>query len=465
MAAPKTKTTTANEDGGLHGLLIPAFVPLYEEAHNRNVRHFFMWGGRGGAKTTAMADFLSIKGRNEKGTYLCTRETQNSMAESVYGSIVQSIETLGIPGYYMTESSIDHVFGAHMVFAGVGYKDGQHVKSTTRIKRAWTEEAQQVSAKSLQVLIPTVRLKSSKLYYTFNRVAQRDPIFDYFLGFKTRKQKMQATMEDGSKVYWYLHRGDGCIGIEINHDGNPYFPEVLEYDRQRDLRRAEDTGDWSHYNHVWRGMPQSLSDSAIITIRQAMEAIKREPDTEGAEEIGADIARGGRDRVVFFKRKGHAVVDFAEYRQNASGEKRRITETAERLMGFANDNREIRIKVDDTGLGGGVTDILEDRGFNVIGVNFAQKATDTDHYANAIAEMWFNFASIVDTVSLPDDIELVEELTERREGRRDSKGRRTVEKKDDFIDRIGRSPDKADALLLCFYEPDNVIDDVEWVIA
>jgi hypothetical protein len=196
-----------------------------------------------------------------------------------------------------------------------------------------------------------------------------------------------------------------------------------------------------------------------------MEAIKRPADTEGAEEIGADIARGGRDRIVFYKRRGLAVVEFREYKQNASGEKRRITETAERLMSFAGDNREIRIKVDDTGLGGGVTDILEDRGYNVIGINFASKATDQDHYSNAIAEMWFNFAGVVDQVTIPDDIELVEELTDRREGRRDSRGRRTVEKKDDFIERVGRSPDKADALLLCFYEPENIVTNIPWVIA
>jgi phage terminase large subunit len=440
-------------------------MPLYEEAHSKDVRHFFLWGGRGGAKTTAMSDFFAMTGRNEKATYLCTRETQNSMAESVYGSIVRSIEALQIPGYYMTESSVDHVMGAHMVFAGIGYRNGQHVKSTTNIGRAWTEEAQQVSQKSLEVLVPTVRKRKSKLYYTFNRIDQRDPIYDYFLSFKTRKQKLAATMEDGTVVTWHLHRGDGAIGIEINHDGNPYFPETLEADRLRDQRHAHETGDWSHYNHVWRGMPQGLGESSIITIRQAMEASRRTVDDEGAIEIGADIARGGKDRVVFYKRKGLAVIDYREYKQNADGQKRRTTETAERLMSFAGDDRDVMIKVDDTGLGGGVTDVLEDAGFNVVGVNFAQNAQNRDYYSNVVAEMWFDFANIVDTVSIPDDIELIEELTERKEGRRDSKGRRTVEKKDDFIQRVGRSPDKADALLLCFYSPSAVVQSVPWVIA
>jgi hypothetical protein len=114
---------------------------------------------------------------------------------------------------------------------------------------------------------------------------------------------------------------------------------------------------------------------------------------------------------------------------------------------------------------GGVTDILLDHGYTVAPVNFAQAAVDSDHYANAAAEMWFNFATKIDDVEIPGDVDLIEELTGRREGRRDSKGRRTVEKKDDFIKRVGRSPDKADALLLAFYEPSDIITDMDYIIA
>jgi len=412
-----------------------------------------------------MSDFFALMARYENGTYLCTREVQNSMAESVYGSIKDSIVRIGIPGFHTTDSSIDHVSGCHMVFHGLGYKHGQNVKSTTKILRAWTEEAQQISDQSLRVLIPTVRARRSKLYYTFNRILNRDPIYDYFLTFRTKRQRMQATMDDGSRVYWTLHRGDGAVGIEINHDGNPYFPETLDQDRLRDLRNAEESGSWAHYNHVWKGMPQASTADSVITLRQAMEATKRNVDPEGAIEIGADIARGGKDRVVFYKRQGMRIIDSIEYRNQDATETMRITQTAERLMRFAGHDKTVVIKPDDTGLGGGVTDILLQHGYTVAPINYAQAAVDKDHYSNAASEMWFAFAQVIDQAQIPDDIELLEELTARREGRRDSKGRRTVEKKDDFIQRVGRSPDKADALLLCFYEPSDIIRDMEWVIA
>lgn len=445
--------------------IAPAFLDLYDLAYTNNMRHFFMWGGRGGGKSQAMDDFLAVHGRNDKGLYLCTREIQKSISDSVYHGIKQSIERIGIPGYYMTETSIEHVHGSKMVFAGLGYKDGVNIKSMSKINRAWVEEAQQLRRESIDVLVPTVRNKGSKLYYTFNRTAPRDPIYEFFLTFNTRREKKRAKLPNGQVVYWYLHRGNQVIGIEINHDGNPYFPEALELDRKRDEEHAKTTENWGHYNHVWRGMPQVQSEQSIITLQQAMKAAKRKADDDGAIEIGADIARGGKDKVVFIKRKGLRTIAVKTYANNSDAEKMRITETAERLMAFAGGDKECRIKVDDTGLGGGVTDILEDHGYNVVAVNFAGRAADYDHYTNISAELWYQFASIIDTVQIPDDTDLIEELVERREGRRDSRGRRTVEPKDDFKARVGRSPDLADALLLCYYIPDSIVSSFDWSIA
>jgi phage terminase large subunit len=451
------------ELGGLQWAPVPAFGVLYELADDPSIRSFFLWGGRGGAKSTAMAQFFSHRATMDAGTFLCTREIQNSLAESVYGSIKDAIHNLGIPGYRITETTFTHPCGSRMIFAGLGYRDGIHVKSTTNIVRCWVEEAQQVSHKSLQVLIPTVRRDGSKLYYAFNRTDPRDPIWDLWNTYRTRSETLYARF-DGVPVKWKLHRGDGAIGIEINWDGNPYFPAVLDGDRRKAYRIAEETGRWAEYNHVWEGVPLDTSDLAIMTADQITEAMHRTADDEGAVEYGADIARGGKDRVVFVKRKGLKMVGMRQYANNNPNEKMRITETAERLMAFVGSDRDALIKVDDTGLGGGVTDILEDKGYNVAGINFGAKAADYDHYTNVAAELWFNFAQIVDTVELLDDPELAEELYGRREGRRDNRGRRTVERKDDFNERLGRSPDLADATLLAFYEPDNVVREINWAL-
>ncbi len=462
----ESQTASSFDDDDIHVGLVPAYQTLYELQDDPRVRHFFMWGGRGSAKSLSMADFFALRAREERGVFLCVREVQNSIAESVYGSIKTSIEELEIPGYYMTEVSIVHEAGATIRFAGLSTKTASNIKSKVAIRRCWCEEAQQLTRKSLDLLIPTIRAKRSKLYYTFNRELPKDAIYELFLEFNCKTEtRIYEDPETGREFPWRFHWSPEAIGIEIQHDGNPYFPEVLEAERARSERVAKQSGNWGHHNHIWRGQPAPEMMGAVIGLREVVEAQLRSIDPDGAEEIGADIARGGKDRVVFCRRKGLKVTGFAQWRNQERGEKMRITQTAERLMSFAGDDKKIRIKVDDTGLGGGVTDILEDHGYNVVPVNFAQKAVDEDHYANASSEMWFDFAQTVADVDLPDDRELEEELIGRLEGRRDRKGRRTVEPKDEYIKRLGRSPDKADAMLLAYYEPGNVISSVGWSIS
>ena len=64
--------------------------------------------------------------------------------------------------------------------------------------------------------------------------------------------------------------------------------------------------------------------------------------------------------------------------------------------------------------------------------------------------MWFTFP--IDEAQIPDDIQLMQEL-EGRQYKYTSKDQRKIEPKDEFKKRVGRSPDRADGLLLCFYRP------------
>ena len=92
------------------------------------------------------------------------------------------------------------------------------------------------------------------------------------------------------------------------------------------------------------------------------------------------------------------------------------------------------------------------RGYNVIPINFGAKASNSDKYPNLISEAWFYLQSIIDQISITNDKDLLVELS-NREWKMDSKGRRGVESKDDYKKRGFRSPDLADATILCFYTP------------
>ena len=66
--------------------------------------------------------------------------------------------------------------------------------------------------------------------------------------------------------------------------------------------------------------------------------------------------------------------------------------------------------------------------------------------------MWFEFP--IEEADIPEDEELIDQLADRRFDL-DNKSRRKVEPKSKFKERNGKSPDKADALLLCFYNKKN----------
>ena len=172
---------------------------------------------------------------------------------------------------------------------------------------------------------------------------------------------------------------------------------------------------------------------------------------EGQEEVGADIARGGTDDCVFFRRKGMFIEDYLIIPPETMPPKERLVYVSDKLCEFADQKKDIRIKVDDTGVGGGVTDILQSRRFNVVPINFQGEPNDKNKYPDTISEMWFGAASIIAEIACPPIDRLKVELVNRRYLPLDKKGRRLVEKKDDYKKRGHVSPDMADAFLLTFY--------------
>jgi len=208
------------------------------------------------------------------------------------------------------------------------------------------------------------------------------------------------------------------------------------------------------FAHVWLGEPLAQSNSAILSRTAVLDAMQREVDDEGAIEIGADIARMGDDRTVFYKRKGHRVTGHEIHT------KLRTTEVCDALERFVGGDKTILIKVDDTGVGGGVSDEMLKRGYRVMPINFGSKAEDVDKYPNLISEAWFYLRELLPKLQLPMDSDLLMELSSRN-WKMDTKGRRAVESRDDYKKRGYRSPDLADALILCFYSAGNVTFDYD----
>lgn len=205
-----------------------------------------------------------------------------------------------------------------------------------------------------------------------------------------------------------------------------------------------------------------IVDEGVDTIIKLSQVIKmfennsREDfDGSGQEEAGVDVARGGADDTVFFKRKGLKITDYKKIISKQLPPKEKLEHISDELEIFVAHNKEMKIKVDDTGVGGGVTDIMQRRGYNIVPINFQQTANDPDKYPNAISEMWFEVAKIVHETACPELDRLKKELVNRKHKPLDKKGRRVIESKEDYKKRGFPSPDMADAFLLTFYDVES----------
>lgn len=406
-----------------------------------------------------VGDFLLSTAASENARYLCAREIQDSIRDSVHPMLSDRISEIGLSSIYNVNDReiLCKQTGTTFAFTGISKVTKDKLKSFWKIKRCWGEEAHAFTDESLKVLLPTIREAGSKIYFTYNRKMALDPVHALFMTYYTdmKTERLKCTV-DGKAHYWKLHRCSEAVAVEINWNGNPFFPDVLEQERARDEANLPE----DEYAHIWGGAPEPQPVGAIIARAVVMEAINRPADEVGEWSLGVDVARGGKDQVTISKKKGHTIFPIVKIKKLAAEHVRRIHQTGEAVLRVLesipglteNQRKQIEIKIDDTGVGGGLTDWLLERGYNAIGINFNQRAHNEDKFPNAISEMWFTFAEDVVRYTLPNDEELIEDLTNRAELPRDTRGRRRVEPKDNFKKRMGRSPDCADCVLLNCYE-------------
>jgi hypothetical protein len=196
--------------------------------------------------------------------------------------------------------------------------------------------------------------------------------------------------------------------------------------------------------------PEGNPDS-FINLSDVSDAVNRTVVPIGVVEIGCDVARFGDDSTVVYWRHGNKVYPAKTMPQSSIPEVvDLVLKTVIEARSISAYTDKIKVKVDDSGVGGGVTDYLElDRKHNieVVPCNFGGKGNDIYHNETSI--MWGNLKDHIRLLDLPDDSKLVEELSARRWALSPS-GKIALEPKSQFKKDFKSSPDRADALVLCF---------------
>lgn len=199
------------------------------------------YGGRGAAKTIGFANMaiLDIMRLSDKPwRFLCGRELQKSLKDSVFSVIAAQIEALGVSAAFdIGKEFIRCKNGNEFLFYGLKSNIAE-VKGLHGVRRTWLEEAQKVSQSSLTYLIPTVMrdFPDCELWATWNPDDLDDPI-----------HKLMVTDAD-----------ERTKTVKINWYDNPWFPESLNKVRLRDLKNNASRYDW-----IWEGSFNTNVEGAV----------------------------------------------------------------------------------------------------------------------------------------------------------------------------------------------------------
>ena len=190
---------------------------------------------------------------------LCTREIQRTIRDSVHKLFADRINELQLSNFYTIKNdSIIGANGTEFIFKGL-WNNELDIKGTEGIDYCWIEEAQAISKKSLDTLIPTIRNENSEIIFTYNPTNEDDPVHVQF-----NKTKRADTLK-----------------IECNYSDNPFFPEVLRqemlYDKSTDLDK---------YFHIWEGKCLKHSQAQVFYNKWAIENF--ETPTDAMFYFGAD---------------------------------------------------------------------------------------------------------------------------------------------------------------------------------
>ena len=211
-------------------------------------RYKVAYGGRGSGKSWSYARALLMMGTEKPLRVLCTREVQKSIKQSVHTLLKDQIQALGLGEFYeIVENAIRGKNGTEFNFAGLATNTVESIKSFEGVDIVWCEEAQNISKRSWDILIPTIRKPDSEIWVTFNPYMDTDDTYKRFIINKPSNARIE----------------------KINYTDNPFFPKVLEIERERcSISNPED------YANIWEGDTKAAADGAIYhnEIRQAQES-------------------------------------------------------------------------------------------------------------------------------------------------------------------------------------------------
>lgn len=422
-------------------------------------RFKILYGGRDSSKSFD-ASINAIRLANELPLrFLCTRMFQNRIEESVYTLLIHQINRFGFTQDYtiLKNKILNNKTGAEFNFYGLA-RNIEEVKSYEGVDILWNEESHSITEETWDILLPTIRKEGSEIWMIFNPRLATDFVYKNFV----------------------LDPPPNALVRKINYDENPFLSDV-----SKEAIAHMKATDYEKYLHVYEGEPLQDDDAVIIKrswLNSCIDAhLKLKIEVSGEKITGYDVADSGEDLNALANKHGILITKIKQWK----GGEDELVKSAKIVRNEAKQFGSF-VRYDSIGVGAGVGSNIKElnkidgvfikvESFNSAGavvgkeLDYEVGVKNKDYFSNVKAQSWksvgdrvlithnaitkglpFNPSDIISISSNCEHLELL--LTELSTPRRsyDNAGKFKVESKNDLSKRGVRSPNLADAFVMCF---------------
>ena len=427
-------------------------------------RFKILYGGRDSTKSWDAAS-NAIRLANEMPLrFLCTRMFQNRIEDSVYTLLISQIERFGFSRDYtiLKNKILNNKTGADFSFYGLA-GNIEEIKSFEGVDILWNEESHSMTEATWDILQPTIRKENSEIWIIFNPRLAADFVYTHFV----------------------INPPPNALVRKINYDENPFLSDVSK----EAIEHMKKT-DYDKYLHIYEGNPLQDDDEVIIKrlwLNSCIDAhLKLKIEPTGEKITGYDVADSGEDLNAFVNKHGILVTKVHQWkgREDELFKSAKIVRQEAKLFGSI-------VRYDSIGVGAGVgSNIQELNKVDGVVVNFEPFNSgagvqskyqeyelgikNKDYFSNSKAQVWKAVADRVlithnavtkgmkydpnDIISISSSCNHLEQLlTELSTPRKDydNSGKFKVESKKDLAKRGVKSPNLADAFVMCFVSKSN----------
>lgn len=225
--------------------------PLFKRFRYKGLK-----GGRGGGKSHCVMEIqLLLQANNPDRRVVFIREVQKSLKDSVKALLEDKIKKLGLSSHFrVLNSEIRMTRGSGVIlFVGMSDHTAATIKSIEGMDCAVVEEAQTISARSLEILLPTIRKTNSEVWFMWNPLNITDPVDELFHG-KPKVDEKTGRLPVPLPVVL-----EDSVLIEVSYRDNRFASRALKLEAER-VRRVDPV----KYAQIYGGGYEEHSEARIF---------------------------------------------------------------------------------------------------------------------------------------------------------------------------------------------------------